>query len=115
MKADRIHGYNTQAGMMHGFFPVEFPYTIGTDLAGTVEQVGSDVTGWRAGDHVVARTDPTRGGAVAELAVVPATYFAKAPASASAGGVSLRDTRRAPRPPGRLCRRLPFRPALKNS
>ena len=73
-----------QAGVMHGFFPVDFPYTIGTDLVGTVEQVGSDVTGWRAGDHVVARTDPPRGGALAELAVVPAAYLAKAPASVPA-------------------------------
>ncbi len=72
-----------QAGMMHGFFPVEFPYTIGTDLAGTIEQVGSDVTGWSAGDQVVARTDPPRGGALAEMAVVPAAYLAKAPVSIS--------------------------------
>lgn len=74
-----------QQGLMHGFFPVEFPYTIGTDLAGAVEQVGLDVTGWRAGDRVVARTDPPRGGALAELAAVPAAYLAKAPASVSAG------------------------------
>ncbi len=70
-----------QQGLMHGFFPVEFPYTIGTDLSGTVEQVGPDVTGWRAGDRIVARTDPPRGGALAELALVPAAYLAKAPAS----------------------------------
>ncbi len=74
-----------QQGLMHGFFPVDFPYAIGTDLAGTVEQVGPDVTDWRAGDPVVARTDPPRGGALAELAVVPAAYLAKAPAAVSAG------------------------------
>lgn len=73
-----------QQGLMHGFFPLDFPYTIGTDLAGSVEQVGSDATDWRTGDLVVARTDPPRGGALAELAVVPATYLAKAPASVSA-------------------------------
>ena len=73
-----------QQGLMHGFFPVVFPYTIGTDLAGKVEKVGSDVTGWRAGDRVVARTDPPRGGALAELAVIPAAYLAKAPAAVSA-------------------------------
>ena len=70
-----------QTGAMHGFFPVEFPYTLGTDLAGTIEQVGSNVTGWRAGDRVVARTDPPKGGALAELAVVPASYLAKVPTS----------------------------------
>jgi len=73
-----------QQGLMHGFFPLDFPYTIGTDLAGTVEQVGSDVTDWRVGDGVVARTDPPRGGALAELVVVPTGYLAKAPASVPA-------------------------------
>ena len=70
-----------QQGLMHGFFPLDFPYTIGTDLAGTVEQVGSDVTDWSVDDGVVARTDPPRGGALAELIVVPAGYLAKTPAS----------------------------------
>ena len=70
-----------QTGAMHGFFPVEFPYTLGTDLAGTIEQVGTSVTAWRAGDRAVARTDPPKGGALAEFAVVPASYLAKAPTS----------------------------------
>lgn len=74
-----------QQGLMHDFFPVEFPYTLGTDLAGTIEQVGADVTGWSAGDRIVARTDPPAGGALAEVAVVPATHLAKLPASVSAG------------------------------
>ncbi len=68
-----------QIGKMHGFFPVDFPYTIGTDLAGTIEQVGAGVTGWSVGDRVVARADPPRGGAMAELAVVPASYLVKLP------------------------------------
>jgi NADPH:quinone reductase-like Zn-dependent oxidoreductase len=72
-----------QTGKMHGFFPVEFPYTIGTDLAGTIEQVGVGVTGWSVGDRVVVRTDPPRGGAMAEFAVVPASYLVKMSGSAS--------------------------------
>lgn len=68
-------------GVMHAFLPLTFPYTLGTDLAGTVERVGSEVAGWRAGDEVVARLDPTSGGALAELAVVPASQLAKPPAS----------------------------------
>ncbi len=72
-----------QTGKMHGFFPVEFPYTIGTDLAGTIEQVGVGVTGWSVGDRVVARTDPPRGGAMAEFAVVPTSYLVKMSGSAS--------------------------------
>ena len=70
-----------QMGVMHDFFPLKFPYTMGTDLAGTVERVGSGVTGWGEGDKVVARVDPTSGGAFAELAVVPASYLVKAPTS----------------------------------
>ncbi len=67
------------SGAMHGFFPLAFPYTLGTDLAGTVERTGPGVTGWQAGDAVVARLDPTSGGAVAEFALLPATYLAAAP------------------------------------
>ncbi len=72
-----------QKGYLHDFFPLEFPYTMGTDLAGTIEQVGSKVTGWSENDKVVARVDPTSGGAMAELAVVPASYLVSAPTSVS--------------------------------
>jgi NADPH:quinone reductase-like Zn-dependent oxidoreductase len=72
-----------QKGFMHAFFPLAFPYTVGTDLAGTIESVGADVTGWAVGDRVVARTDPTAGGACAEFAVVPAYYLVKLPDAVS--------------------------------
>ncbi len=72
-----------QKGFLDDFFPVEFPYTIGTDLAGTIEAAGSDVTGWSAGDDVVARVDPSSGGAMAEFAIVPASYLVRAPTSVS--------------------------------
>jgi NADPH:quinone reductase-like Zn-dependent oxidoreductase len=79
-----------QQGFMNDFFPVAFPYTLGTDLAGTIEDIGADVTGWSIGDRIVARTDPSAGGAFAEFAVVPATQLAKLPASvpfAQAAGI----------------------------
>lgn len=66
-------------GVMRQFFPLSFPYTLGTDVAGVIEEVGANVTGWRKGDKVVARTDPAAGGAIAELAAVPAAYVAAAP------------------------------------
>ncbi|WP_260596542.1 NADP-dependent oxidoreductase [Sphingomonas endolithica] len=72
-----------QQGFMHDFFPVVFPYTLGTDLSGTIEQIGPNVTGWSIGDKIVARTDPPAGGALAELAAVPATHLAKLPANVS--------------------------------
>lgn len=68
-----------QRGDMDQFFPLTFPYTLGTDLAGDIEQLGPDVEGWALGDQVVARTDPTAGGAFAEYALVPAELLAKAP------------------------------------
>lgn len=72
-----------QMGVLHDAFPIEFPYTMGTDLAGTVERVGPDVVGWSEGDRVLARTDPTSGGALAELAVLPASYLVRVPESMS--------------------------------
>jgi NADPH:quinone reductase-like Zn-dependent oxidoreductase len=71
------------SGAMHGFFPLAFPYTLGTDLAGTVERTGPGVTGWQAGEAVVARLDPTSGGAFAEFALLPAHYLAAAPKAVS--------------------------------
>jgi NADPH:quinone reductase-like Zn-dependent oxidoreductase len=72
-----------QKGFVHAFFPLAFPYTVGTDLAGTIEAMGADVTGWAIGDRVVVRTDPTAGGACATSAVVLASYLVKVPDSVS--------------------------------
>lgn len=69
------------AGYVKDFFPVEFPYTVGTDLSGIIAAVGEGVGSWAVGDRVVARTDPTAGGAVAEFAVVPAEQLVSAPRS----------------------------------
>lgn len=68
-----------QKGYLHEFFPLSFPYTLGTDLAGTVVDIGAAVTGWREGDRVVARVDPIRGGAFARLAAVPAAQLVAVP------------------------------------
>jgi len=48
----------------------------GTDLAGTVEAVGADVTRWRPGDHVFGEGTAT----LAEHAVVPAGQLVALPA-----------------------------------
>lgn len=49
------------AGHMQQVFPVEFPYTPGTDFSGVVEGVGAQVTTVKPGDHVVGRTAPSSG------------------------------------------------------
>lgn len=69
------------AGFMHDFFPVTFPYTLGTDVSGTITAVGDRVEGWAVGDQIVARLDPSAGGGYAELAVVPADQLVPAPTS----------------------------------
>jgi len=69
------------AGYMHDFFPVTFPYTLGTDVSGTITAVGDRVEGWAVGDQIVARLDPSAGGGYAELAVVPAEQLVPAPTS----------------------------------
>ena len=68
-----------RSGKMHGFFPLAFPYTMGTDFAGTVERAGATAGRWRQGDRVVGRADPTKGGALAGFALVPAAYLAAVP------------------------------------
>lgn len=84
------------AGHMRDFFPVEFPYTLGTDVAGSVVEVGADVGDLAVGDEVVARLDPSTGGAFAELAVVPADQIVPAPTaiplSLAAGAVTAAAT-----------------------
>jgi len=69
------------AGYMHEYFPVQFPYTLGTDVSGTITAVGDRVEGWAVGDQVVARLDPSAGGGYAEFAVVPAEQLVPAPTS----------------------------------
>ena len=68
-------------GSLCDTLPLSFPYTMGTDLAGIVEQAGPLAARWHSGEKVIARTDPAQGGAFAEYVVVPATNIASAPAS----------------------------------
>lgn len=69
------------AGYMTDFFPLEFPHVPGTDISGTIEALGDGVSGWKVGDGIVARLDPSKGGAFAEYAIVPADQLVRAPTS----------------------------------
>ncbi|MFZ6642529.1 NADP-dependent oxidoreductase [Undibacterium sp. TC4M20W] len=71
------------AGQKQAAFPVNFPYTMGTDFAGVVETTGDGVTGFKHGDRVAGRLSPSAGGAFAEYAAVPADLLSHIPAGVS--------------------------------
>ena len=60
-------------------FPVSLPHVPGYDVSGTVEAVGGGVTGWSAGDAVVAFLPMVESGSAAQLIVAPAEALAAAP------------------------------------
>lgn len=73
------------SGDMKDYFPLTMPYTVGTDLSGTVVEAGLLAARWKQGDRVIARLEPSsslnkhRGGAFAEFVVVPAQLLTTAP------------------------------------
>jgi len=80
-------------GVLHEYFPLTLPYAVGTDLSGTIAQVGRLALHWEEGDRVFARLEPGpgsgneygRGGAFAEFASVPARHLASAPGKLDLG------------------------------
>lgn len=68
-----------RAGLLRAFFPVDLPYTLGWDVAGTVAEVGAGVDGFSVGDRVIGRLDG--GGAAAEYVPAPGSGLVAAPLS----------------------------------
>lgn len=64
-------------GLLHERFPATFPSGEGTDLAGIVEAVGAEVTGFSVGDAVLGWTEERA--SHAELAAVPADQLTAKP------------------------------------
>ena len=68
-----------RAGALAAMIPIAFPHVPGIDLAGTVAELGADVTGPEVGDRVVAMLPLDSAGGAAEYALVPAESLAPAP------------------------------------
>ncbi|SEG95679.1 NADPH:quinone reductase [Nonomuraea solani] len=68
-----------RAGHLQEVFPLTLPHVPGIDVAGTVAGLGDGVTGWSAGDTVVAFLPMTADGAAAGYVAVPAEILAAAP------------------------------------
>jgi NADPH:quinone reductase-like Zn-dependent oxidoreductase len=69
---------NIRRGMLRDRWPATFPSGQGSDLAGTVEQVGPGVTGFAPGDEVFGFTDDRA--SHAEMVVVEAGHLTHRPA-----------------------------------
>lgn len=65
-------------GLLRSIIPLDLPYTMGLDIAGTVIAAGDPVAApFVAGDRVIGRLD---GGAAADFAVAPAEVLVRVPA-----------------------------------
>ncbi|MEV8378844.1 NADP-dependent oxidoreductase [Kribbella sp. NPDC056861] len=70
---------NIRAGFMQGPIPVELPHTPGIDVAGTVDELGTDVKDLAVGDRVIGFLPMTGTGAAAEYVLAPAEILTGAP------------------------------------
>lgn len=68
-----------RAGVLADMIPISLPYVPGIDLAGTIAELGADVTGLEVGDRVVAMLPLDSAGGAAEYVVAPAESLAPAP------------------------------------
>jgi NADPH:quinone reductase-like Zn-dependent oxidoreductase len=71
-----------RTGYMHQMMPLQFPATLGIDMAGIVLEAGPGSGGLKVGDRVFGSASVLAGGsgAFAEYASGPAGLLAKAPA-----------------------------------
>ncbi|PQK17532.1 hypothetical protein BB8028_0008g00420 [Beauveria bassiana] len=60
-----------------------FPYKLGYDAAGVVEEVGNGVTSFKAGDEVYVNLPETSRGSWAEFVVCPESFIARKPRNLS--------------------------------
>ncbi|WP_351233207.1 NADP-dependent oxidoreductase [Streptomyces sp. NPDC002133] len=68
-----------RGGLLRAFFPLDLPYTLGWDVAGTVAEIGAGAEGFTVGDRVIGQLDSA--GAAAEYVRAPVATLVAAPAS----------------------------------
>ncbi|WP_100611398.1 NADP-dependent oxidoreductase [Confluentibacter lentus] len=66
---------------VYGYF--EMPYTVGTDISGIIEAVGTDVTGFKIGDEIIGSLEWAKQGAFAEYVATETKYLALKPKNLS--------------------------------
>ncbi len=62
---------------VYGYF--QMPYTIGTDISGIIEAVGTDVTDFKVGDEVIGSLEWAKQGACAEYVATETKYLSLKP------------------------------------
>src|SRR5256885_13293085 len=72
--------WKIRAGYMKDFLPLALPATLGSDVSGTVEEVGPGAARFKRGDEVYASLG-LEGGGYAEYAVAKETIFAGKPST----------------------------------
>jgi NADPH:quinone reductase-like Zn-dependent oxidoreductase len=75
--------WKIRKGYLKSFIPYEMPLTMGWDVSGIVEQIGSAVTMFKPGDAVYSRPDIARNGAYAEFVAVRESELAAKPSTIS--------------------------------
>src|ERR1051326_4213751 len=70
--------WKARAGYVKEFFPLTFPATLGSDVSGTVEEVGPGAARFKRGDEVYASLG-LEGGGYAEYAVAKEAVVAEKP------------------------------------
>lgn len=73
--------WKMREGYLRQLLPLQFPYALGRDFAGTVIGAGTEVRGFAAGDEVWGMVDPMRGGAHSEVLATSQNLVAKKPKS----------------------------------
>ena len=82
-----------RSGYLTSYFNYTLPLILGTDVSGTIEEVGPGVTGFAPGDSVYARAGVTRDGSYAEYVAVPAAQALPVPDGMSMVEAALSNAR----------------------